>query len=1173
MSIRLFSEACTAPSASPSARPALRRGFWAALVAAPLLCAAGGAWAQSADLVLANHVVTADPVPAGGIATITMTVQNNGTGAASNVVLTDTIPAGSTFVDMSASDGGTCTASAPYHCDWASIPFPGSRTVTLRVRLPSAQVWTNAATVTSSTADPNQGNNSLSRTITVQQAADLAVTTTSSAGGTIAAGTPYTYTLNVANNGPDPLPAGQSPTVTFNVPSGSSITSRPGGTGWDCQPASGYPLTDEPGPPVGAQITCTRSDGLANGSSFPPITVNAVGNVTGAVDATFDVSSNYLDGNTTNNTATVSQPLSAGTDMSIRKTVALAAGTSGTQATFTLRARQEGGAAPTGVVVTDTLPAGMTYVSHNAPAPWNCTWAAPLLTCTYPGTYTGGAFTDLPDIQLVADVTATGTIPNTGHVTATPPDPNGTNNSSTVEVTNTADLRITKSASLSPVVTGQPYNWNIVVANYGPMPVLAGQYITVTETIPAGMTINSASGTGWACYSDAGYATAAVYPVAGGATLYCRQLRTSNLGFNATNGTATNTLTLAAVNTVAGSLNNSACLGLSGNGPNEAGGAPDFQRNCHGVGTNGTLPENSADLEIVKTVVGPNPVVVGQPLTYRLVARNLSTSVNATQVHVYDTVNNLRNIAGFPGLVSVTTTQGTCAPATPASVTSASIDCNLGTLNAGASATIDITIRPNNTTATDLTRGNTATVNSLDVGDPNRANNTSTVSSVVQPRVDMTVSKSVNPTPVRVGQPMTYTVTANNAGPSEATNVRITDVMPPNTAFISVGTPSNGGTCGTVPAADSTGGTLECTWASVPAGGNRTVTFTVRPLEAALGGGTTGTINNTVTVATDSTETNLDNNSASIPAEVIASLVDILVQKTDSVDPVVLGATTRYTITIRNAGPSYGTNLVMTDTFPNVGNTARFSYQGGLTATAAGTAVTPVCTEPAIGAISGTLTCTFPTIAVGAANEVVLQYDMRAESIVTAGDYSGTQGNHVAVAVAENETEMGNNQVDEDTTTRREAVPTDLGLTKAVDKATMAAGEQVVYTLTVRNNGPRESRGAQVIDTLPAGMSFVASPDGCVNSAGTVTCAVGTLPVGETRVFTFTAQLADPYNGPAALVNNARLDAPGDIDLSNNEDEVTTRVPPPSTPIPTLSQWGLILLSLLMAGFALRRRV
>ncbi len=60
-----------------------------------------------------------------------------------------------------------------------------------------------------------------------------------------------------------------------------------------------------------------------------------------------------------------------------------------------------------------------------------------------------------PPITVNAVGNVTGTIPNTGHVTATPPDPNGTNNSSTVEVTNTADLRITKSASLSPVVTGQ----------------------------------------------------------------------------------------------------------------------------------------------------------------------------------------------------------------------------------------------------------------------------------------------------------------------------------------------------------------------------------------------------------------------------------------------------------------------------------------------------------------------------------------------------------------------------------------------------------------------------------------------------------------------------------------------------------------------------------------------
>ena len=36
---------------------------------------ATGAWAQSADMVLSNHVVNPDPVPAGGIATITITVR------------------------------------------------------------------------------------------------------------------------------------------------------------------------------------------------------------------------------------------------------------------------------------------------------------------------------------------------------------------------------------------------------------------------------------------------------------------------------------------------------------------------------------------------------------------------------------------------------------------------------------------------------------------------------------------------------------------------------------------------------------------------------------------------------------------------------------------------------------------------------------------------------------------------------------------------------------------------------------------------------------------------------------------------------------------------------------------------------------------------------------------
>lgn len=58
-------------------------------------------------------------------------------------------------------------------------------------------------------------------------------------------------------------------------------------------------------------------------------------------------------------------------------------------------------------------------------------------------------------------------------------------------------------------------------------------------------------------------------------------------------------------------------------------------------------------------------------------------------------------------------------------------------------------------------------------------------------------------------------------------------------------------------------------------------------------------------------------------------------------------------------------------------------------------------------------------------------------------------------------------------------------------KPLMKAGETATYTLTVTNNGPAQSAAGQITDPLPAGLSFVASADGCVDNAGTVTCCSG----------------------------------------------------------------------------------
>src|SRR6476646_2968252 len=61
--------------------------------------------------------------------------------------------------------------------------------------------------------------------------------------------------------------------------------------------------------------------------------------------------------------------------------------------------------------------------------------------------------------------------------------------------------------------------------------------------------------------------------------------------------------------------------------------------------------------------------------------------------------------------------------------------------------------------------------------------------------------------------------------------------------------------------------------------------------------------------------------------------------------------------------------------------------------------------------------------------------------------------------------------------------------------ATAAAGDNLTYTLTVRNNGPKQARGVVVRDRLPAGAALTsarASKGSCFGST-VVTCSLGRL--------------------------------------------------------------------------------
>ena len=114
------------------------------------------------------------------------------------------------------------------------------------------------------------------------------------------------------------------------------------------------------------------------------------------------------------------------------------------------------------------------------------------------------------------------------------------------------------------------------------------------------------------------------------------------------------------------------------------------------------------------------------------------------------------------------------------------------------------------------------------------------------PAADLAISKSDAPDPVTVGNPLTYTITVTNNGPSAATGVATTDTLPAGVTLVSA-TASQGNCSGTA--------TITCNLGVLNNGGSATVTITVTPTQ--IGG-----ISNTATVRANEADPNTNNNSA-----------------------------------------------------------------------------------------------------------------------------------------------------------------------------------------------------------------------------------------------------------------------------------------------------------------------
>jgi uncharacterized repeat protein (TIGR01451 family) len=125
-----------------------------------------------ADLDITN-VDSPDPVVAGNNLTYTITVSNAGPDPAASASLSDTLPAGTTFVSLVSPGGWSCTtpavgAGGTISCSLASMNVGSAGfTLTVAVDVSVSGTVSNTASITSSTSDPAPGNNSATAVTTV----------------------------------------------------------------------------------------------------------------------------------------------------------------------------------------------------------------------------------------------------------------------------------------------------------------------------------------------------------------------------------------------------------------------------------------------------------------------------------------------------------------------------------------------------------------------------------------------------------------------------------------------------------------------------------------------------------------------------------------------------------------------------------------------------------------------------------------------------------------------------------------------------------------------------------------------------------------------------------------------------------------------------------------------
>lgn len=308
-----------------------------------------------------------------------------------------------------------------------------------------------------------------------------------------------------------------------------------------------------------------------------------------------------------------------------------------------------------------------------------------------------------------------------------------------------------------------------------------------------------------------------------------------------------------------------------------------------------TVPATSSDVSI-SVSDGATAEVPGTSVTYTITASNAGPDA-VSRATVSDTFQ-----------APLSSCHWTCAGGAGGACSSAgtgNINDNTVTLPVGGTATYTATCTlPTSATGT---LSNTATITDpTGVTDPSPGNNSSTDSEALTPQVDLSITINDGQTLTTAGATgITYTIVAQNAGPSDAPSSTVADNFPSTLTCNWTCAGTSGGTC---PSSGS--GDISAT-VGLPKGARTTLTAI-----CSLASSATGNLVNTATVspAAGVTDTSTANNSAT-DSDSILIRPDVAISMDDGVDMVSIGDVVNYVIRLTNAGPSDAV-VSVSDTLP-----------------------------------------------------------------------------------------------------------------------------------------------------------------------------------------------------------------------------------------------------------------